>query len=652
MLGFPCVALGLLTFSGSVHAVTVTVSATASHPIPTTLCEWPFGNAFHICLKLSSGDGGLYAELLQNRAFQQVTPGTSAALNAWQAVNGAVISVINETYPVSSSLPNALSLKIPPGTTGAVGFANTGFYGIKVTAGSTYTVSFFYRFPTASSFRGNAVIGLQTTTGQLLASATAPLSGAQTSWLQVTVQLQSKTSPSSTSNLCVITLDGATGESINFAMLSLFPPTFKNRPNGMRLDIANARLCFTSRFSYAKLLQALAEMKPSFFRFPGGNNLEGQTIATRWQWNATCTGRMGDWSYPNTDGLGLFEYLNFCEDLGMQPIMAVWAGYALGGTSVAENQLVPYIQQAIDQINFVVGDPSQSAPAALRASLGHSAPFALKYVEIGNEVYVYRWTNFVNALKTQFPDIHFISTSYPSNPTLSPKPTEWDVHDYQTPTWFAQNSFFYDDFQRDGTKYFEGEYASISTNASDLFGSPANGRLVFPTMQSSSAEAAFMTGLERNSDIVFAASYAPLLNHMSNSQWVLTVLSSGAVYRSTSFYVQKFFSLNRGDEYLPSTLPARQGTLFWSIVRKTSTNQIIIKVSNTVGAAASLAFALPFATVSTTGTAQILTGAMNASNTPTTPDLIVPQTRIITTGKTFNYNAPGFSVSVLTFTAM
>lgn len=644
MLGFPCVALGLLTFSGSVHAVTVTVSATASHPIPTTLWGQMFEDISH------SGDGGLYAELLQNRAFQQVTPGTSAALNAWQAVNGAVISVIKETYPVSSSLPNALSLKIPPGTTGAVGFANTGFYGIKVTAGSTYTVSFFYRFPTASSFRGNAVIGLQTTTGQLLASATAPLSGAQTSWLQVTVQLQSKTSPSSTSNLCVITLDGATGESINFAMLSLFPPTFKNRPNGMRLDIANA----------------LAEMKPSFFRFPGGNNLEGQTIATRWQWNATVgplvnrPGRMGDWSYPNTDGLGLFEYLNFCEDLGMQPIMAVWAGYALGGTSVAENQLVPYIQQAIDQINFVVGDPSQSAPAALRASLGHSAPFALKYVEIGNEdflassTYVYRWTNFVNALKTQFPDIHFISTSYPSNPTLSPKPTEWDVHDYQTPTWFAQNSFFYDDFQRDGTKYFEGEYASISTNASDLFGSPANGRLVFPTMQSSSAEAAFMTGLERNSDIVFAASYAPLLNHMSNSQWTPNLVSfdSGAVYRSTSFYVQKFFSLNRGDEYLPSTLPARQGTLFWSIVRKTSTNQIIIKVSNTVGAAASLAFALPFATVSTTGTAQILTGAMNASNTPTTPDLIVPQTRIITTGKTFNYNAPGFSVSVLTFTAM
>jgi alpha-L-arabinofuranosidase len=138
-----------------------------------------------------------------------------------------------------------------------------------VTAGSKYTASFYYRFPVASSFRGNAVIGLQTTSGQLLASTTASLSGAQTSWQQVTVQLQPQTSSSSTSNLFVISLDGASGQTINFAMLSLFPPTFNNRPNGMRVDIANVRICFTSCSSYAKIVQALAEMKPSFFRLPG-----------------------------------------------------------------------------------------------------------------------------------------------------------------------------------------------------------------------------------------------------------------------------------------------------------------------------------------------------------------------------------------------
>ncbi|KAF8882698.1 alfa-L-arabinofuranosidase precursor [Infundibulicybe gibba] len=576
--------LSALALAGTAcRAVTVSITATPSHSIPPTLCD---------------GDGGLYAELLQNRAFQQVTPGTflgctTAALNAWQAVNSGQISVIKETVPVSAALPNALHLTVPTGRTGGVGFANTGYFGIKVTAGSTYTASFFYRFPTASSFRGNVVVGLQTTGGQVLASATAAVSGVQTTWTQVSVTLNPTTTPSSTSNLFTVTLDGAaaSGQTINFAMLSLFPPTFKNRANGMRVDIA----------------EALAEMGPSFFRLPGGNNLEGQTVATRWQWNNTVgslvnrPGRVGDWGYVNTDGLGLLDYLNWCEDVGMEPIMAVWSGKCYCDDpficeSIAEAQLGPYIQQAIDQINFVIGDPSTSAAAALRASLGRSAPFALTYVEIGNEdfaasnTYGYRWHDFVTALTAQFPNL----------------------------PWFAQNSFFYDGFQ--------GEYAAISTNANDIFGSPSDGRLTFPTMQSSTGEAAFMTGLERNSDIV-----------------------AGAVYRSTSFYVQKLFSLNRGDEYLPSTLPSRTGTLFWSVVRKTSTNQIIIKVRETRSSGEYWLTQLFRSQIH--GTAQVISGAATTSNTPTAPNAAVPVTSTITTGKTFTYNAPGLSVSVLTFTA-
>jgi len=342
----------------------------------------------------------------------------------------------------------------------------------------------------------------------------------------------------------------------------------------------------------------------------------------------------------------------------MEPIMAVWAGFALGGTSVAENQLQPYIQQAIDQINFVIGSTS-TAPGALRASLGHPTPFKLNFVEIGNEdffasnTYTYRWTHFVNSLKAAFPQIRFIATSNTFNPVLSPNPTDYDVHVYQTPTWFAQNSFFYDGFQRNGTKYFEGEYAAISTNPNDIFGTPANGRLVFPTMQSAAGEAAFMTGLERNSDIVFAASYAPLLGHVTANQWTPNLLAfdAGNVYRSTSFYVQSLFGQNRGDEYLPSTLPSRTGTVFWSVVRKTSTHQIIIKISNTAATASSLTFNLPFTTVATTGTAQVLTGTGTASNTPTSPNLITPKSSTITTGRSFSYNAPAVSFSVLTFTA-
>ncbi|KAG6837456.1 hypothetical protein H0H93_008999 [Arthromyces matolae] len=550
----------ILSLLGAARAVTVSVSATASHPVPTTL----------------------FGQMFENRAFQQVTPGkfsiinnhqaldpfpfcrvgTTAALNAWQSIDGATISVIAETTPVSSALPNALHVVIPSGRTGAIGFANTGYFGIKVTSGTTYSASFYYRFPTASSFRGIATVSLQTTSGQILGSSTVFLSGAQTSWHQISVQIVPTITASSTSNLFAITLDAtaAAGQTINFAMLSLFPPTFKNRPNGMRVDIAEK----------ARLLPLAGN---------GTRQLDHLSIdLVRMSFQIS--------------GLGLFEYLTWCEDLKMTPIMAIWSGFALGGTSVAEASLQPYIQQAADQINFVIGANGGSAPATLRASLGHPAPFNLTYVEVGNEdffassTYVYRWHDFVTALQAEFPQLHFIATSDTFSPILSPNPTEYDVHVYQTPSWFAQNSFFYDGFQRNGTKYFEGEYAAISTNASDIFGSTSDGRLSFPTMQSSTGEAAFMTGLERNSDIVFAASYAPLLN-----------------------------------------------------------------VSNTIATVTPVTFVLPFSTVASTATLQVIQGSANTSNNPTTPNAAVPVTSTINTAKTFTYNAPGFSVSVITLVA-
>ncbi|KAF9077514.1 alfa-L-arabinofuranosidase precursor [Rhodocollybia butyracea] len=599
-----------------------------------------------------SGDGGLYAELLQNRAFQMVdVTDQSAAQSAWHSVNGAQLTVIAETVPVSSALPNALSVVVPKGASGQVGIGNEGYFGIKVNSSDTYSASFFYRFPTASSFRGTATVALQTSAGQILGATNVTLSGSQTSWLQINTTIKPTTTPSSLTNNFTITVNGAAaaGQTIHFAMLSLFPPTFKNRPNGMRIDIA----------------ETLQSMAPSFFRLPGGNNLEGQTVATRWQWNNTIgplvdrPGRVGDWGYVNTDGLGLFEFLTWCEDLNMQPIMAVWSGFALGGTSIAEDDLGPYIQQAIDQINFVIGDPSESEPAALRASLGHPDPFPLVHVEVGNEdffaanTYTYRWNNFTTALQATFPDLTFIATSDTFDPDLTPNPAEWDIHVYQTPSWFAEDSFIFDGFERNGTIYFQGEYAAISTNPNDIFGTPADGRLTFPTVQSATGEAAYMTGLERNSDIVFAASYAPLLNHVVDSQWTPNLVSfdSGNVYPSTSFYVQQLFSVNRGTEYLPSTLPNPTGTTFWSVVRDTSVtpNKIIIKVVNTVGTASKVTFELPFS-VSSSATAQVLTGAETASNTPTAPDTVTPQTSTIKVAKTFTYDAPGFSFSVLTLT--
>ncbi|KAI0318080.1 alfa-L-arabinofuranosidase precursor [Amylostereum chailletii] len=612
---------------------TVAVNGTPSHDIPPTL--WG--------LMYESGDGGLYAELIQNRAFQQVNPGTSAALNAWSGVGGGSIAVIADSTPLSSALPNALQLTIPSGSSTQVGVSNSGYFGINVVSGDAYNASFFYRFAgTVPSSGLTATISLVSSSGTVFASETTTLS-ATSSWTQASVTLTPSQSSSDINNEFTVTVNGAdlAGGTINFGLFSLFPPTFKNQPNGMREDIA----------------QALLDLGPSFFRFPGGNNLEGETVATRWQWNNTVgplvdrPGRVGDWSYVNTDGLGLFEYLVWIESMGMQSIMAIWAGYALGGTSVAEDQLGPYIEEARQQIEFVIGDINTPG-GAQRAALGHPEPFELNFVEVGNEdffaadSYTYRWTNFIDTLQADYPNIRFLATTQTTGPTLTPDPQSYDVHVYQTPRWFAENSFYYDSFARNGTTYFEGEFAAISTNSSDLFGTPATGRLVFPTMEASSGEAAFMTGLERNSDIVFAASYAPLLGHVTQNQWTPNLISfdAGTVIKSTSYYL---FSLNRGDSYLPSTLPSASGTLFWSVTKQNSPAAFIVKISNTAAASADLVFQLPSA-VASSGTAQILTGTRTASNTAANANAVTPEKSTISTSQNLSFTAPGFSVSVLT----
>ncbi|KAH9940692.1 glycoside hydrolase family 51 protein [Amylocystis lapponica] len=618
-------------------ATTIVINGTASHTIPSTLCR----------SKLS-GDGGLYAELLQNRAFQQVTPGNASdSLNAWQPLNGASLAVIADPSPVSEALPNSLQVTLPSDSSGSPGFSNEGYWGIKVDSSWTYNASLYYRFPSESAFVGNLTVGLQTYGREVLASNSTEIRGTQTNWTYLFLTLDPTASAPTTNNTFFVTIDGASGaeDVVNFALFSLFPPTYNDRPNGMRIDIA----------------ETLAEMGPAFFRFPGGNNIQGQTTATRWQWNATVgplldrPGRVGDWGYANTDGLGLLEYLTFFEDVGMEPIMAVWAGYSLGGTSLPDDELAPYIQQAIDQASE--GPLHFTAAAALRASLGHPEPFYLRFVEIGNEVwrpcrYPYRWHDFVGNLTVAFPQLNYIATAYPFNPVLTPIPLQYDVHVYQTPGWFAENSFYYDTFERNGTKYFEGEYASISTNASNLYGTPDEGRLRYPTMQSSTGEAAFMTGLERNSDIVFAASYAPLLQHVNSSQWSPDLISfeqvAGSVYRSTSYYVQQLFALNVGDEYLPSTLPAPNGTLFWTVSQNTTSGDVFIKISNTVATPSDVEFVLPFDNVASTATLQLLQGPQNSSNTPEIPYFTVPVTSTVDAGKTLNYTAPGYSVSVLT----
>lgn len=199
--------------------------------------------------------------------------------------------------------------------------------------------------------------------------------------------------------------------------------------------------------------------------------------------------------------------------------------------------------------------------------------------------------------------------------------------------------FYYDDFERNGTTYFEGEYSCKYDRAGESW--------LYPSVLSAVAEAAFMTGLERNSDIVFAAAYAPVLNHVNATDWTpnLIAFDAGNVYLSTSYYVQQLFAFNSGDEYLPSTLPTFNGTLFWSVARNDSA--VIIKVANMDAEDANMTFELPFNGVAESGTVTYITGNEADMNTPENPDLITPQTTTVQSSSSFGYTALGMSFAVL-----
>ncbi|KAG8767929.1 hypothetical protein FRC12_005948 [Ceratobasidium sp. 428] len=262
-----------------------------------------------------SGEGGLYAELLQNRAFQIVTPHTPGALAGWETYKNAALDVTNSTTGVSKALPNSLQVTIPAGLTGPIGFQNTGYWGMKVQSDWTYTGSFYVK---SSDFSGAITVSLvSASSGRVYASRV--LTGVTSSWKKLSFSFKPTATAPDTNNILRFSVDSAsaTGKTLYFGMFSLFPPTYKNRPNGMRIDLA----------------ETLMATKPGIFRFPGGNNLEGGSASTRWKWNETIgpienrPGRFGNWGYVNTDGLGLMEYFDWIEDMGAEPIFGIWCTF-------------------------------------------------------------------------------------------------------------------------------------------------------------------------------------------------------------------------------------------------------------------------------------------------------------------------------------
>jgi alpha-L-arabinofuranosidase len=524
-----------------------------------------------------------------------------------------------------------------PSGTGAgsrAGVANDGFWGIPVRPRTTYTARLFAK---ASRVIGPLTVSIESADGgTVYASARIPHIG--TAFpdrpFELTLSTGSGAPMTGDARLTVTTADPtAAGETLWLQHVSLFPPTYNNRPNGLRID----------------LMEKLVALKPKFLRFPGGNFLEGNTIATRFNWKNTIgpvwerPGHMDDaWGYWSTDGLGLLEYLHWVEDMKAQPVLAVFAGYTLRGDRVTGDALKPYIQDALDEIEYVTG-PVTSTWGARRAADGHPKPFPLEYVEIGNEdwfdgsgSYDSRFADFYDAIKAKYPHLKLIATTTVTSRT----PDLIDEHYYLAPSAAQAATHKYDNRDRASTKVFVGEWAAQE-------GRPT------PDLNAALGDASWLAGLIRNSDQVLMECYAPLFSHVKNNVWATNLIAYDNLtsYVSPSYWAQQMLTSRLGDTVLPATARAlpglatvvtRSGKRLYLALVNYGTEKVDVPVELR-GLAKG---------VRRNATATVLTGSSpTATNTLTAPDTVVPTSRTVTgAAATFTSTLPPLSVTVLELT--
>ena len=601
-----------------------------------------------------SYEGGLYGELIRNRSFK-ANP-TNAVF--WSAVGGSIS--LDASSPLNAALNVSLKLDATPAAKNTpAGIANDGYWGIPVKPKTAYHASFYAR--AADGFTGPLTVSLQSADGKtVFAGAEIPaLTG---DWKKYEVTLTTKKVKPSKDNRLVITTT-APG-TIWFSQVSLFPPTFANRANGNRPD----------------LMQLMADLNPKFLRFPGGNYLEGNTIETRFNWKNTIgdisqrPGHLDDgWGYWSTDGLGLLEFLEWCEDLHMQPLLAVYAGYSMHQQHVTPGpDLEPYVQDALDEIEYVTGD-TNTVWGARRALDGHPAPFPLRYVEVGNEdqfdrsgSYDGRFTQFFDAIKAKYPQLQIIATTK----TKTREPDVIDEHYYRSQEEMEAHAYDYDRRSRTNqTKVFVGEWAT-------RVGSPT------PNMAGALGDAAWMTGMERNSDLVIMFCYAPLFVNVSDlgkgrsMQWKTDLIGYDALnsYGSPAYHAQKMFSTHHGDVVLatgsqgiptctwqPPVKRNRDGveqprppaqevpTLFFNATHDSRSGTIYLKVVNRQGAPQPVKIEISGSSIASKGTAVVLKADHpDDTNSISEPAKIVPVTeKVKGLGTNFTRTFPPYSITIL-----
>jgi alpha-N-arabinofuranosidase len=577
-----------------------------------------------------SYDGGLYPEMVRNRVMRDRNWNQQDWLIVQNASAGAKFEKDKTTGP-SEALNDNIKLTVTSASpTEPAGLRNQGYWGYPLKPDMTYTFSLYAKADSAGL--GPLHVSLVSNkTGKNVASTEIASIGSD--WRQYTAKLQTGKIESSEANHLELTLTKP--GTMWMTMVSVFPPTYKGRVNGNRID----------------LMEKLAGMHPAFLRFPGGNYLEGDHISERYEWKKTI-GPLVDrpthpspWNYHSSDGLGLLEFLEWCEDLHMQNVLAVYAGYSMKQEHVEPGEkLEPYVQDALDEIEYATGGPDTKWGAE-RVKDGHPAPFKLAYVEIGNEdwfdqskSYDGRFKQFHDAIKAKYPDQKLIATA----PITSVKPDVLDDHFYLSAENYFNDIHHYDKFDRNGPKIFMGEYATMEGSPTGDFGAALG-------------DAAWLTGVERNSDVVVMSSYAPLLVNVHNGgmQWHPDLIGYDGLssYGSPSYYVLSLFAAKVGDTVPESSLTGAGPRVAYSVTE--SNGKVFLKIVNGVTTPQELEIDL--------GGVSAITGPAKVTrlhafspvdtNTISDPKHIVPvENTIPVTGTKFKHSLPGYSFEVIELT--
>jgi alpha-N-arabinofuranosidase len=578
-----------------------------------------------------SYDGGLYAELVRNGTFRARRRDVPYWLLAEYGTAQAAMEADQQTGP-SQDLNFSLKLTVSQADPqDQAGVLNTGYWGIPLRPNTTYEGSFYAKAD--SDATGPVAIRiLSDADDNVLASTT--VSRLTSQWKQYQFSLKTGAIRESSTNHLVLTV-GHPG-TLWLSLVSLFPPTYHDHAKGNRIDI----------------MQKLSAMHPAFLRFPGGNYLEGEHIADRFNWKKTI-GPLVDrpthaspWRYISSDGMGLLEFLEWCEDLNMQPVLAVYAGYSLAQEHVNPGpDLEPYVQDALDEIEYVTGG-ADTKWGAERSKDGHPQPFKLTYVEVGNEdqfdrsgSYDGRYEQFYKAIKAKYPDLQIIATT----PVKSVRPDVIDDHYYRRATEFFHDTTHYDKTDRSGPKIFVGEWATRE-------GSPT------PNFGAALGDAAWMTGMERNSDIIVMSCYAPLFVNVNpgGMQWESDLIGYDALhsYGSPSYYAQMMFSTHVGDETLGSELENGTPKLFYSVTRDSKKRRVFLKLVNAESQPQTIDLKFTGANLAKSGKVVMLSArGTQSTNTIDAPETIVPKEGALRdVSADVHYTAPAYSIQLLELT--